>query len=114
MMESRLLEIHPHVPLMGRLGLGIALFSCDGTPSWGFSADWDQVPDLHDLVLATEQSFDELRNPLPASADGGSQRRRSDGVSFDERPVLPGAFCSSAVRTRRALPCVDRTVSEAR
>jgi hypothetical protein len=62
MMESRLLEIHPHVPLMGRLGLGIALFSYDGALSWGFSADWDQVPDLHDLILATEESFRELRD----------------------------------------------------
>jgi len=57
MLESRLLEIHPHVPLMGTLGLGIALFSYAGTLSWGFSADWDLVPDLHDLVLETERAF---------------------------------------------------------
>ncbi len=61
LLESPLLEIHPHVPLMGRLGLGIALFSYDGTLSWGFTADWDQVPDLHEVLLATEQSFQELR-----------------------------------------------------
>jgi len=61
LLESRLLEIHPHVPLMGLLGLGIALFSYDGTLSWGFSADWDLVPDLHDLIVATEASFAELR-----------------------------------------------------
>lgn len=61
LLESRLLEIHPHVPLMGTLGLGIALFSYDGTLSWGFSSDWDLVPDLHDLILATEQSFEALR-----------------------------------------------------
>jgi len=60
MLESRLLEIHPHVPLMGTLGLGIALFSYASTISWGFSADWDLVPDLHDLVLATGQAFDAL------------------------------------------------------
>jgi len=47
--------------LMGLLGLGIALFSYDGTLSWGFSADWDLVPDLHDLIVATERSFAELR-----------------------------------------------------
>lgn len=61
LLESPLLEIHPHVPLMGLLGLGIALFSYDGTLSWGFSADWDLVPDLHELILATEHSFAELR-----------------------------------------------------
>jgi hypothetical protein len=26
----------------------------------GISADWDLVPDLHDLVLACEESFHEL------------------------------------------------------
>ena len=60
LLRSRMLEIHPHVPLMGTLGLGIALFSYEGTLSWGFSADWDLVPDLHDLVGATQRSFEEL------------------------------------------------------
>jgi len=60
LLESRLLEIHPHLPLMGTMGLGIALFSYDGVLSWGFSADWDLVPDLHDLVLATRRAFEEL------------------------------------------------------
>jgi diacylglycerol O-acyltransferase len=61
LLESRLLEIHPHVPLMGTLGLGIALFSYQSTLSWGFSGDWDLVPDLHQLSLATQRAFDELR-----------------------------------------------------
>jgi diacylglycerol O-acyltransferase len=56
-----MLEVHPHVPLMGTLGLGIALFSYQETLSWGFSGDWDLVPDLHQLVLATERAFGELR-----------------------------------------------------
>ena len=60
LLESRMLEIHPHVPLMGTLGLGIALFSYAGTISWGFSADWDLVPDLHQMVVATEEAFEEL------------------------------------------------------
>jgi hypothetical protein len=55
------------VPLTGTLGLGIALFSYDGAVSWGFSADWDLVPDLHDLVLATERSFAELHAAASAS-----------------------------------------------
>jgi len=61
LMEAPLLEIHPHVPLMGNLGLGLALFSYDGTLSWGYCADWDLIPDLHELVLATEASFAELQ-----------------------------------------------------
>ena len=72
-----MLEIHPHVPLLGTLGLGIALFSYDGAVSWGFSADWDLVPDLHDLVLATERSFAE------------SARRRDRGEATRARPAGP-------------------------
>jgi WS/DGAT/MGAT family acyltransferase len=68
LLESRLLEIHPHVPLMATLGIGIALFSYDGALSWGFSADWDLVPDLHDLVLATQKCFEELRVAAGSSA----------------------------------------------
>lgn len=64
MLESRLLEIHPHVPLMGTLGIGIALFSYDGNLSWGFSGDWDLVPDLHQLVHHTENAFAQLTSAV--------------------------------------------------
>lgn len=60
LLESRLLEIHPHVPIVGTIGLGIAIFSYQDALSWGFTADWDLVPDLHDLILAAEASFAEL------------------------------------------------------
>jgi WS/DGAT/MGAT family acyltransferase len=60
LLESRVLEAHAMVPLMSPLGLGIALFSYADRISWGFSADWDLVPDLHDLVTAVEESFEEL------------------------------------------------------
>jgi WS/DGAT/MGAT family acyltransferase len=60
LLEAPMLEAHPIVPLMGPLGVGIALFSYVDTLSWGFSADWDLVPDLHDLVLAVGESFEEL------------------------------------------------------
>jgi WS/DGAT/MGAT family acyltransferase len=66
LLESRLQEIHPHVPIAGTLGIGIALFSYDDTLSWGFTGDWDLVPDLHALVLATERGFAELRRAVGA------------------------------------------------
>ena len=68
LMNAPLREIHPHVPLMGTVGIGVALFSYEGNLSWGFTADWDLVPDLHDLVAATQRSFEEL---LEAAADRG-------------------------------------------
>jgi diacylglycerol O-acyltransferase len=60
LLEARMLAVHPLVPLMGTLGAGIALFSYAGELSWGFSADWNLVPDLHELVLAVDRSFEEL------------------------------------------------------
>jgi diacylglycerol O-acyltransferase len=57
LLNSRMLEIHPHVPLAGTLGLGIALFSYEDKLSWGLTADWDLVPDLHELAMAIDESF---------------------------------------------------------
>ena len=68
LLGARMLEAHPMVPLMGTLGLGIALFSYERTLSWGFTADWELVPDLHDLVLAVEHEFAKLRERAAARA----------------------------------------------
>jgi WS/DGAT/MGAT family acyltransferase len=57
---ARLLEMHPMVPLIGNLATGIALLSYRDRLSWGFSADWDLVPDLHDFVRAVEHAFERL------------------------------------------------------
>jgi WS/DGAT/MGAT family acyltransferase len=60
LLEAPLLAAHPQVPLVGTLGLGIALFSYRDVLSWGFTADWELVPDLHDFVGAIESSFAQL------------------------------------------------------
>ena len=38
----------------------MALVPYAGVLRIGFTADWDLVPDLHDLVLACTESFSEL------------------------------------------------------
>jgi diacylglycerol O-acyltransferase len=60
LLGARMSESYPLVPLFGHQGVGIALLSYSGKLCWGFSADRDVVPDLHDLVLAVRASFDEL------------------------------------------------------
>jgi WS/DGAT/MGAT family acyltransferase len=57
---ARMEETYPLVPLFSNQALGIALFSYNGTLFWGFNADWDAVPDLHDLVLLVHQEFELL------------------------------------------------------
>jgi len=60
LLEAPLLETYPVVPILPMHGVGIAVMSYCGGLYWGFNSDWEQVPDLHDLVLATATSFQEL------------------------------------------------------
>ncbi|CAG0954632.1 diacylglycerol O-acyltransferase [Myxococcaceae bacterium] len=77
LLGARMLEAHPMVPLLGAQSVGIALFSYGGRLSWGFNADWDLVPDLHELVLAVERSFDQLRRRADAAARSAGEARAS-------------------------------------
>ena len=65
--------VYPLVPLYKNQALGIALFSYDGRLFWGFNADWDAVPDLHDLVEAVAHDFQALR-ALAGEAPAGAAR----------------------------------------
>jgi WS/DGAT/MGAT family acyltransferase len=60
LLGARLETIYPLVPLLDRCGLGIALFSYDGSLCWGFNASYELVPDLGAFVAATSESFREL------------------------------------------------------
>jgi WS/DGAT/MGAT family acyltransferase len=71
MAGAPMLEVYPHVPLTDNLGLGIALLSYNGRIHWGFSADWDVVPDLDVFVQDTKDSLAELlRAARPVEARG--------------------------------------------
>jgi len=61
LLGSRMLANYGLVPLTDYLGLGIVIFSYDGQLSWGLNADWDLMPDLHDLVLYVGEAFRELQ-----------------------------------------------------
>ena len=61
LLGAPLVEAYPLVPLYRNQALGIALFSYDGGLYWGLNADWDALPDLHDLVGALTAEFELLR-----------------------------------------------------
>lgn len=65
MLGARMLDNYGLVPLTDYLGLGIVLFSYAGKLCWGFNADWDLLPDLHDFVEHTAGAFEELRAARP-------------------------------------------------
>ena len=59
---------YPLVPLFSNQALGIALFSYAGRLHWGFNADWDSLPDLHDLVESVDRDL-EIFSDLARSRD---------------------------------------------
>ncbi|RIL04746.1 MAG: wax ester/triacylglycerol synthase family O-acyltransferase [Proteobacteria bacterium] len=62
LLGARMTAIYPLVPLFANQAVGIALFSYDTGLFWGFNADWDSMPDLHDLVEAVRSEFALLRS----------------------------------------------------
>lgn len=84
MLGAPMIEGYPHVPLFENQGLAVALFSYNGRLHWGFSADWDLVPDLDVFVAAVERSFAALH----AAATGGT--RRPAVAKRRQRAVDPG------------------------
>ncbi len=61
MLGARMKAIYPMVPLMQNQNLGIALFSYAGNLHWGFNADWESFPDVHEFVEDLEVSFAEYQ-----------------------------------------------------
>lgn len=61
LLGARMRDNYGFVPLTDGLCLGIVLFSYAGVLCWGFTCDWDLVPDLHDFVADIEKSFKELQ-----------------------------------------------------
>jgi WS/DGAT/MGAT family acyltransferase len=61
LLGARMLAAYPLVPLYRNQALGIALFSYDGGLFWGLNADWDRMPDLHELAEALALEFEALR-----------------------------------------------------
>lgn len=68
LLGAQMTDIYPLVPLFTGQGLGIALFSYDGQLCWGFSADWDCFPDLHDFAHDVEREFERLHEAAVRAA----------------------------------------------
>ena len=60
LLGAELLEAFPMLPLVAEQAVRVATFEYAGRLHCGINSDWDLVPDLHDLVEATEACFQEL------------------------------------------------------
>jgi hypothetical protein len=57
---------YPVMPLGERLALSIAVTSLSGIMGFGFTGDWDAVPDIDVLARGLRDSVDELRKAAEA------------------------------------------------
>lgn len=76
LLGAQMEAIYPMVPLMQHQNLGIALFSYNNGLHWGFNADWESFPDVHEFVEDLETSFaeyQELANARPPEVTGGDE-----------------------------------------
>lgn len=91
LLNSLMRASYPVVPLFDNLGLVIGLFSYNGGLYWGLNADWEHLPDLHDMISSLEGSFAELQTiaaeveatppeKRPASARGKRRKAESHAV----------------------------------
>jgi diacylglycerol O-acyltransferase / wax synthase len=58
---AKLLAQYPVMPIADSMGLSIATTSLAGTMAFGFTADWDTLPDIELLARAVEESLMELQ-----------------------------------------------------
>jgi diacylglycerol O-acyltransferase len=96
MLDARMEASYPLVPLWESHGVGIAMFSYDGTVSWGINGDFAIMPDLDvfgETVLASfaelleaaenapEPEPEPVSEPAAASPSAGPRKRPPLGTS---------------------------------
>jgi hypothetical protein len=67
------------IPLTDYLGLAVTLVSYAGKLCWGFTADWDLVPDVDVFARSIQDAFVELRDIARQAAEhaGHSAEQRN-------------------------------------
>ena len=70
---AKLLSAFPQAPLLGEMGVSIALMSYNGRIGWGFNANPDIIPDLDIFVDLIKQSLQKLADIC--AADSGSDTK---------------------------------------
>ncbi|HEU4382123.1 MAG TPA: wax ester/triacylglycerol synthase family O-acyltransferase [Anaeromyxobacteraceae bacterium] len=65
LLGARMLSYRGTLPLTNYLGLATAILSYQGTLQYGFTGDWDLVPDLDVFARCVSQAFADLRAAVP-------------------------------------------------
>jgi len=105
MLGARMVDNFGFIPLIDSLCLGVVLFSYAGKLCWGFTGEWDLLPDLHDFVGDIEASFREL-------SDAPERMEIRDArMELDVR-LLAAVLRRAAIRDRVALEGNRHPVAE--
>ena len=99
LLESELVDSYPVVPLSTGQGLGVALYSYNGSMHWGFNADRERIPDLAALTEAVDLEVAELHraySPIPIRS-----RPRLSALPGRSEPA-PAATTRTRRRVKRA------------
>jgi len=83
MLGAKMTDNFGFIPLTDSLCLGVVLFSYAGKLCWGFTGEWELLPDLREFVEDIEASFLELsvaparvRRVAPVAKKAGAKRRQ--------------------------------------
>jgi WS/DGAT/MGAT family acyltransferase len=88
LLGAELREVYALTPLVEDQALALALFSYSGGMHWGFNADWDAVPALHELVETVEAELATLRRAATrriTEIRGGRAGRRGTNAGRSAR-----------------------------
>lgn len=101
LLGAELREIYALTPLVDDQALALALFSYNGGMHWGFNADWEAVPELHEFVETVETEFATLQRAVTGRAPEVAARAKA-GRHARQRRRQPGN--GTGLRTDRKAP----------
>jgi WS/DGAT/MGAT family acyltransferase len=88
LLEAPLSEAFPLVPITHGLGLNVGIMTYDRKVCWGFTADYDLVPDLDTFARDIEESFEALRRAaLPVDISSPQPTSDPEPSTRDSRRV---------------------------
>ena len=84
MLGAQVKAMYPLVPIPPTQNLGIALFSYNGGLYWGFNADWESFPHVHEFVEDLEAAFKEYKRlAATRTADSSTTETRRSSLSSE-------------------------------
>lgn len=102
---AKLISLFPQVPLLGEMGLGIALMSYNGKVCWGFNANPDVIPDLAEFVTFVRNT---IKSVAQAAGVKLSDSKRKPASKPAKKTAKASAPASSVEEIETVLPGGDR------